>query len=90
MLNRRNFVGAIGWAASGWSISAHAQSARKVARIGIISIGGPTADMAGPLPRNPNVRAFLRGMAELGYVYGRDFVTEPRGVDGAASIAELL
>jgi putative ABC transport system substrate-binding protein len=61
-----------------------------MARIGIVSIGGPTADMAGPLPRNQNVRAFLRGMAELGYAYGRDFVTEPRGTDGIQSIAELV
>ena len=46
--------------------------------------------MAGPLPRNRNVRAFLRGMAELGYVFGRDFVTEPRGTDGVSRIAELV
>jgi putative ABC transport system substrate-binding protein len=29
-------------------------------------------------------------MAELGYAYGRDFVTEPRGTDGIQSIAELV
>ena len=34
--------------------------------------------------------AFLRGMAELGYVFGRDFVTEPRGTDAVASIGELV
>ncbi|AMN42034.1 ABC transporter substrate-binding protein [Rhodoplanes sp. Z2-YC6860] len=45
--------------------------------------------MTGPLPSNRNVRAFLRGMAELGYVFGRDFVTEPRGTEAATSIAEL-
>ena len=45
--------------------------------------------MTGPLPSNRDVRAFLRGMAELGYVYGRDFVTEPRGTD-SASISELV
>ena len=46
--------------------------------------------MTGPLPRNRNVRAFLRGMAELGYVFGRDFVTEPRGTDDIQSVAELV
>jgi putative ABC transport system substrate-binding protein len=59
-------------------------------RVGIVSVGGPSADMAGPLPSNRTVRAFLRGMAELGYVFGRDFVTEPRGTDGIPSIGGLV
>jgi putative ABC transport system substrate-binding protein len=61
-----------------------------VVRIGVVSIGGPTADMKGPLPRNRSVRAFLRGMAELGYVFDRDFVTEPRGTDGIPLLGELV
>jgi putative tryptophan/tyrosine transport system substrate-binding protein len=88
MLDRRRLVGAIGSAALVWPISSRSQAVRRTARIGIVSIGGPTADMTGPLPRNQNVRALLRGMAELGYAYGRDFITEPRGTDGAA--AELV
>ena len=40
------------------------------------------ADTAGPQPRNPATEAFLRGMRELGYVYGEHFVTEPRGSAG--------
>lgn len=91
MLDRRRFIGAVVGAAVAWPISARSQTARKMARIGIVSIGGPTAEMTGPLPRNINVRAFLRGMAELGYVYGRDFVTELRGTDGGvSSAAELI
>jgi len=46
--------------------------------------------MTGPLPRNRTVRAFLRGMAELGYVFGRDFVTEPRGTDAIPQVANLI
>jgi hypothetical protein len=42
----------------------------------------PTSDLVGPEPRSPSTKAFLRGMRELGYVYGVDFVTEPRGADG--------
>ena len=80
----------MGVGALAWPISARSQPVRRVARIGIVTIGGPSADMAGPLPRNRNVRAFLRGMAELGYVFGRDFVTEPRGIDGVSRIAELV
>jgi putative tryptophan/tyrosine transport system substrate-binding protein len=87
-MKRREFIALVGSAAA-WPMAARAQVMRKVARIGIVSIGGPTADMTGPLPPNRTVRAFLRGMAELGYVYGRDFVTEPRGTDGIAAVAEL-
>ncbi len=45
---------------------------------------GPFAgsDIVGPEPRSPFVNALLRGLRELGYVYGRDFVTEARGDDG--------
>jgi putative ABC transport system substrate-binding protein len=75
----------MGAAALAWPAMARAQPARKMVRIGIVSIGGPSDEMTGPLPRNRNVRAFLRGMAELGYVFGRDFVTEPRGTDRHAT-----
>ena len=88
-MKRREFIALVAGAAA-WPIAAGAQPTRKVARIGIVSIGGPTAHMTGPLPPNRTVRAFLRGMAELGYVYGRDFVTEPRGIDGIAAVAELV
>ena len=87
-MRRREFLALVGSAAVS-PIAAPAQLA-KVARIGIVSIGGSTADMMGPLPPNRTVRAFLRGMAELGYVYGRDFVTEPRGTDGTGAVAELV
>ncbi|MBR0937416.1 ABC transporter substrate-binding protein [Bradyrhizobium jicamae] len=87
-MNRRELIALVGGAAA-WPVTARAQLTQKIARIGIVSIGGSTADMMGPLPPNRTVRAFLRGMAELGYVYGRDFVTEPRGTDGIATVAEL-
>ena len=55
---------------------------RKVARIGILSFAGATGELTGPEPRRPSTVALLRGLHELGYVYGRDFVTEPRGAEG--------
>lgn len=89
-MRRRKFIALFGGALA-WPIAAHAQQlTRKIARIGIVSIGGPTAEMTGPLPPNRTVRAFLRGMAELGYVYGRDFVTEPRGTNSIAAVEELV
>ena len=61
--------------------AASAKSPRKIYRVGIL---GPFvgSDIVGPEPRSPFVSALLRGLRELGYVYGKDFVTEPRGDDG--------
>lgn len=42
------------------------------------AVSGTTSDMVGPQPREPIVKALLRGLRELGNVYGQDFVTEPR------------
>src|SRR5262249_15963 len=50
-------------------------------RIGLLGIQ-PTADMAGPQPHSPQWNALLRGLRDLGYVYGEHFVTEPHGSDG--------
>lgn len=90
MINRRNLLASIGAATLAWPEAARTQSARKMTKIGVVVIGGTSEDMTGPLPRNRNVRMFLRGMAELGYVYGRDFVTEPRGIESLAMVAELV
>lgn len=62
--------------------TAGAQPPRKFARIGILTGGFSTAELRGPNPDRATVAAFLRGMRELGYEYGRDFVTEPRGGEG--------
>jgi putative ABC transport system substrate-binding protein len=79
MMKRRTLIGAGGLWVAPWA--SQAQPARKVYRIGILA-NSAAADVAGPQPRNPNTRAFLRGLRELGYAYGEHFVTEPRGADG--------
>jgi putative ABC transport system substrate-binding protein len=79
-MDRRRFICCL--AALSVSRTAGAQPARKFARIGIITSGFATAELRGPNPDNATVAAFLRGMRELGYEYGKDFVTEPRGGDG--------
>jgi len=53
----------------------------QVYRIGILGLGA-TSDLVGPQPWSPSTNAFLRGLRELGYVYGEHFVTEPRGAEG--------
>src|SRR6266700_2368550 len=41
-----------------------------------------TSPSSGPEPSSPSVAALLHGLRDLGYVYGRDFVTEPASVEG--------
>jgi putative ABC transport system substrate-binding protein len=81
-MDRRAFIGGLAVGALAPPGHARAQTARGVPRIGILSFAGTTAELTGPEPRRPSVVALLRGLRELGYVYGRDFVTEPRGAEG--------
>ena len=75
-VKRRTFISAGGlWLAPPAGI---AQSARKVYRVGILTVA-TTAAATGPQARSSSTAAFLRGMRELGYVYGEHFVTEERG-----------
>ena len=62
-------------------LAGFAQSTRKLYRIGILIVG-TTAQATGPQPQGRSTSAFLRGMRELGYVYGEHFVTHARGPDG--------
>ncbi len=61
--------------------AAYGQPERKIHRIGVLtSFTG--ADYAGPQPANANAKALLRGLGELGYVYGQHYVTEVRSAEG--------
>jgi ABC-type uncharacterized transport system substrate-binding protein len=62
-------------------LAVEAQQAGKVWRIGVIINSYSVADAVGPTPRNEYVAALLRGLRDLGYVYGRDFVTESRSTE---------
>jgi putative tryptophan/tyrosine transport system substrate-binding protein len=83
MIDRRTFIGSLALGTLAVPRVASAQPARKVAQIGILSFDTPVADMSGPEPRLRGVKALLQGLRELGRVYGRDFVTEPR--DGGSN-----
>jgi putative ABC transport system substrate-binding protein len=80
-MDRRAFLGTLAGSLLAVPLSAGGQSARKVYRIGILALGA-TSDLVGPQPRSPAANALLRGLRELGYVYGEHFVTESRGSDG--------
>jgi|RhiMethySRZTD1v2_1073278.scaffolds.fasta_scaffold64061_4 putative ABC transport system substrate-binding protein len=81
-MDRRAFVSGVALAAIATSRPAAAQPARKVARIGILSFAGTAGELTGPDPARPSAKALILGLRDLGYVYGRDFVTEPRGGEG--------
>jgi hypothetical protein len=53
--------------------AAFAQPARKAYRIGVLT-SFSASDYAGAQPLNPNARALLRGLGDLGYVYGQHAV----------------
>lgn len=80
-MGRREFVGGLASTSLLWPTVVQAQG-RKVARIGLLTVGSTTADMTGPEPQSLVIKSFLGGMRALGYVYERDFVTEPRGGAG--------
>lgn len=80
-MDRRGFTTTLVLATLAASGVTSAQPARKIYRIGVLGLG-TTADMAGPQPSWPSVKALLGGMRDLGYVYGEQFVTEARGAAG--------
>ena len=95
-MRRREFIALGGSVVVGaWPRNGCAQQPQKLNRIGIIGVGSPTVTMVGSEPDSPYTRAFLAGMREHGYVYGKHFVTEPRSGEGIPArfpslVAELV
>jgi putative ABC transport system substrate-binding protein len=54
----------------------------KIHRIGVIGSSLAAGAGSGPRPSSPPMAALLRGLRELGYVYGEHFVTEVRSAEG--------
>jgi len=81
-MDRRAFIGSLALVTVALPRTAPAQPARKVYRIGILSHSGIASNMVGSQPQALNVKALLRGLRELDYVYGQSFVTEARGGEG--------
>jgi ABC-type uncharacterized transport system substrate-binding protein len=75
-MRRREFLTLLGGAAAAWPLVARAQVAGKVWRIGVLG--------SAPLPvLSQNYSGFLRGMRDLGYIEGKDFVSELRAADNS-------
>src|SRR5262245_48931643 len=73
-MHRRSFLTLLGASAAAWPLAARAQQPRKVWRIGFLAAGVRPTQLGSSFYGG----GFLRGMRELGYVEGRDFVMEWR------------
>src|SRR5215831_3695677 len=74
-MKRRAFITLIGGAAATWPLAARAQQMGKVWRIGVpIVVSRETFSHV--------YAGFRQGMRELGYVEGKDFVSEWRSAEG--------
>jgi len=88
-MDRRKFTARLALVTLALGGAVSAQPVRKVYRIGILGLG-TTSDMAGPQPSWPSMKALLSGMKDLGYVYGEQYVTEPRGAGGNPDLFPAL
>jgi putative ABC transport system substrate-binding protein len=94
-MDRRGFITSLTLGTFAAPAVARTQPTRKVYRIGHLSPIAMSSEMVGPQPLHPFSNALLRGLRELGYVYGKHFVIEPRGAEGkperlAALATELV
>jgi ABC-type uncharacterized transport system substrate-binding protein len=79
-MDRRVFLGTLGLLAV--PLVSEAQQARKIYRVAVIATTSPVSELAGPEPINPAVRAFVRGLRDLGYVEGQNLILERRSAEG--------
>jgi putative ABC transport system substrate-binding protein len=84
-MRRREFIALLG--AAGWPLVARAQQSERMQRVGYVWIG--TRD------NDPNGAGLRQGLADAGYVIGRNLALEERYAEGHAEqipalIAELL
>jgi putative tryptophan/tyrosine transport system substrate-binding protein len=87
-MKRRDFIILAGGAAATWSVVARAQQAGTVWRIGYLS----PASSSG---QSDNLKAFMQGLNDLGYIDGKTVHFERRSADGnldrlSALAAELV
>jgi putative ABC transport system substrate-binding protein len=76
-LKRREFFSLLSAAATS-PLTARAQQAIKVYRVGYFFSTAPLAVMAGFDPIDPVTRAFVRGLRALGYIEGENLVLARR------------
>jgi ABC transporter substrate binding protein len=85
MTTRREVITGLGGTALAWPLADRALAQKppgKVHRVGLLFATVPAAELAGPEPINPLVKAFVHGLRDLGYVEGRNLVLERRSAEG--------
>ena len=95
MMNRRTALPLIGASVAMPLRAARAQKSRTIPVIGVLTTGGKLEVMRRRPTPNFSLDALLKGLAELDYVEGRDFLIEPRGGENTPAlfpgmIAELI
>ena len=81
MIGRRAFITLLGGSAA-WPLAVRAQQSAKVARIGHLDLGPPSA-------RASRVEALRAGLRDLGWIEGKNIVLEFRWADGVQQLPEL-
>jgi putative ABC transport system substrate-binding protein len=82
-MERREFITLLGGVATTWSPVARAQqSGRRQPIVALVLPLVTQAEMAGPDPVEPIVRAFVHGLRDLGWIEGRNIVIERRSAEG--------
>jgi putative tryptophan/tyrosine transport system substrate-binding protein len=81
-VKRREFITLLGGALVTWPSYAGAERASKVARIGYLDLGPPSA-------RASRVEALRAGLRDLGWIEGKNIVIEFRWADGVQQLHEL-
>ena len=73
-MQRRDFITLLGGTVATWSVAARAQQAGKVWRIGSLSPGSSG--------QSENLKAFMQGLNDLGYIDGKNIQFERRVAEG--------
>jgi putative ABC transport system substrate-binding protein len=91
MMRRREFITLLGGAAAAWPLAARAQQPGRMRRIGWLATG----ESSGLPAMTSRLGAFKRGLADLGWIEGRNVVFEERWASSdterlRSSAAELV
>jgi putative ABC transport system substrate-binding protein len=79
-MRRRDFLALVGGTLA--ARSASAQRGTRIHRVAVIFTTSPLAEMAGPDPAHPTLRAFVRELRALGYREGENLILERRSLEG--------
>jgi len=95
MMDRRIFLTTVAGGLLAAPLAAEAQPVGKVPRVGVILTTSPVAEMSGPEPVHPLIRAFVHALHALGHVEGQNLILERRSAEGrferfADIVAELV